>query len=86
MAEKLFAQRPRESIQYRTVVQCPHCGFKVTEKMPMRQKVRVFHCPGCNEYSHVDASQCCVFCQFARTPCPEEQQRLQQSVDDKADE
>ncbi len=71
--DKLFAQRPAKKIQFRTVVQCPHCGFKVTEKMPKNLKVKVFHCPGCNEYSQVDLSQCCIFCAFARSPCPQVQ-------------
>lgn len=74
MSDKLFAQRSQGPIQYRTVVQCPHCGFKVTEKMPMQRKVMVFHCPGCHEYTHVESSQCCIFCQFAKQACPEKQQ------------
>ncbi|NRB38675.1 MAG: hypothetical protein HRU20_09450 [Pseudomonadales bacterium] len=75
MSEKLFAQHKAERLQFRTVVQCPHCGFKVTEKMPVSRKVVVFHCPGCNEYSHVSESECCIFCQYARHACPEKQQQ-----------
>ena len=66
---------PINSVQYRTVVQCPQCGFKVTEKMPAARKGTVFHCPGCNEYSHVPSEKCCVFCLFAKLPCPEKQQK-----------
>lgn len=74
MSAKLFPPRQVTGIQLRTVIQCPHCGFKITEKMPLSRKVMVYHCPSCNEYSHVDSAQCCIFCQFARLSCPEKQQ------------
>ena len=85
MSDKLFAQRSPATIQYRTVVQCPHCGFKVTEKMPMQRKVMVFHCPGCDEYTHVAGSECCIFCQFAKQPCPEKQQAAVDAEAEKAE-
>lgn len=80
--DKLFGQKNPQRIQMRTVVQCPHCGFKITEKMPLIQKVKVFHCPGCHEYTTVEQSACCVFCEFAKQPCPEVQQRMLDKVEE----
>lgn len=68
-----------KAIVYRAVIQCPACGFKVTERMPARSKVMTFECPACQKISHATASACCVFCLYARQQCPTAQQKTQQA-------
>ena len=59
-------------LQLRSILQCPHCGFKVTEKIPLATTVRQWTCPACNKVS--EAKKHCVFCDFGTVPCALAQQ------------
>jgi len=65
------------AIHFRTVMQCPACGFKTTEKMPSEKKIVCYQCEACGINSCVSQEQCCVFCAWARDRCPEQQKREQ---------
>lgn len=62
------------SLLLRSIVQCPHCGFKVTERMPQGKKVRHFQCPACAQVLTADEQQCCIFCRYGSVKCPAAQQ------------
>lgn len=62
-----------KSIRYRSIVQCPYCGFKVTEKMPMQRKVMEYTCPACGKKTTAREDECCIFCKLGNVPCPEKQ-------------
>ncbi len=57
-------------IKTRSIVQCPHCGFKTVEHMPSVRKVMTFCCPACERSCAADDKHCCVFCQYGSVPCP----------------
>ena len=61
------------AVQLRTVVQCPLCGFKTVEQMSVVEKRPAFICPACEKTSVVTAQQCCIFCAWGRTSCPQQQ-------------
>ena len=63
----------------RSVVQCPECGFRVTEQMSLRKNPKQYQCPGCNSVTNVAEDDCCIFCVLGRTPCPPQQLK---SMDD----
>lgn len=50
----------------RAILQCPHCGFKVTEKIPA-QPLKSYECLACKKT--VQAKGCCVFCDFGTKKC-----------------
>lgn len=67
----------QKSVVYRTVLQCPACGFKVTERMPLLEKVSVFVCPACEHITRISDDACCIFCSYGRIACPQAQRAAQ---------
>lgn len=61
------------AIQLRNVIQCPACGFKVTEQMPSSRKVMAYTCVACNVTTTASESECCIFCKIGRLKCPTRQ-------------
>ncbi len=62
------------SARLRSIMQCPHCGFKVTERMPAKMKVLRWQCPACTAMIESPPTACCVFCAYGSVPCPDAQQ------------
>lgn len=58
----------------RTVISCPACGFRTTERMALIGNPRSYTCPACGKTSTITDEQCCIFCAWARHPCPARQQ------------
>jgi hypothetical protein len=59
--------------QLRNVVQCPACGFKTTEQMPLQRKVMSYQCPACQVVTSATEQECCIYCKLGRLPCPAKQ-------------
>ncbi|HEY9035633.1 MAG TPA: GDCCVxC domain-containing (seleno)protein [Pseudomonadales bacterium] len=66
------------TLQLRSIMQCPHCGFKVTERMPVNMRVLRWQCPACTAMAEPAVGACCVFCCYGSQPCPQVQQQQQQ--------
>lgn len=58
-----------QTITLRSILQCPHCGFKVTERMPAHACVIRLGCPACQR-DMLGNHEGCVFCRFGSTPGP----------------
>ena len=67
------------AVQLRSIMQCPHCGFKVTERMPANVRVLHWQCPACAAAAEPAVGVCCVFCAYGSLPCPQAQQQQQHS-------
>jgi len=61
-------------LNLRSIVQCPHCHFKVTERMSTTQQVREWECPACHKRVQASPGACCIFCEYGTVPCPAVQQ------------
>ena len=65
------------SPRLRSVLQCPHCGFKAIETMPVEACVAFHPCSACGRTIRPRPGHCCVFCSWGTVPCPPEQRRRQ---------
>ncbi len=63
------------ALRLRSILQCPHCGFKVTEQMPVDLRVQAWPCPACGATVTPKPGSCCVFCAWGSVPCPAAQRR-----------
>jgi len=53
-----------------TIITCPKCGYKVTEKMPTDYCQHSYDCKECGETLKPKRGDCCVFCSYGTVPCP----------------
>ncbi|WP_425488622.1 GDCCVxC domain-containing (seleno)protein [Litorivivens lipolytica] len=51
----------------RSIIQCPLCGFKVTERLPAGKAPSTADCVACGKA--MQARGCCVFCDFGSVRC-----------------
>ena len=56
-----------------SVITCPHCGYRATERMPADACQFFYDCRGCGELLKPKPGDCCVFCSYADRPCPPKQ-------------
>lgn len=48
---------------------CPRCGHKQGMEIPRDRCIPFYKCEGCGNIIAATGS-CCVFCDYADTPCP----------------
>jgi len=53
-----------------SVITCPHCGHKASERMPTDACQFFYDCNGCGEILKPDTGDCCVYCSFGSVKCP----------------
>jgi hypothetical protein len=58
------------SIEFRSTITCPTCGFAKSETMPVDACRFFYECEGCGAMLRPKAGDCCVFCSHASVPCP----------------
>ena len=58
------------SIELRTTITCPACGFAKAETMPVDACQFSYKCQRCGAILRPNAGDCCVFCSFGSVPCP----------------
>jgi hypothetical protein len=58
------------SIELRSTITCPACGFSKPETMPVDACQFFYECQGCGAMLRPNAGDCCVFCSFGSVPCP----------------
>lgn len=56
-----------------STITCPHCNFKMKEKMPVDRCVWSYVCTNCKSVLQAKPGQCCIFCSYGDTPCPPKQ-------------
>jgi DNA-directed RNA polymerase subunit RPC12/RpoP len=57
-----------------SVIACPHCAHRATERMPLDACQILYICKGCGAALRPRAGDCCVFCSYGSVPCPPVQQ------------
>lgn len=62
------------TLKLRSIIQCPHCGFKTTERMPVNACIFFYECPACGGIVRPKPGDCCVFCSYGTVGCPPAQQ------------
>lgn len=58
------------SIEYRSVITCPACGYQCEEEMPQDACLWFYECTNCKKLLKPLANDCCVFCSYGSVPCP----------------
>ncbi|MEK7185909.1 MAG: GDCCVxC domain-containing (seleno)protein [Patescibacteria group bacterium] len=61
-------------IKTEAAITCPRCEAKQKEKMPQDSCQYFYKCKHCGEVIRPRKGDCCVFCSYADTKCPSEQE------------
>jgi hypothetical protein len=72
-AENRRCAAGQPSLQLRSLLTCPHCGFQREETMPTDACVYFHECPGCGQVFKPKPGDCCVFCSYGTVKCPPQQ-------------
>ncbi|WP_326993616.1 GDCCVxC domain-containing (seleno)protein [Chitinophaga sp. 212800010-3] len=62
------------TIILKSVITCPHCGYKKEETMPTDACQYFYECTSCHERLKPLAGDCCVYCSYGTVKCPPMQQ------------
>ncbi len=54
-------------------ITCPECGKKKEEIMPTNKCMNMYICSSCKTNLFPKDGDCCVFCSYGDTPCPDKQ-------------
>ncbi|MCS5591710.1 MAG: hypothetical protein NZ775_04230 [Gammaproteobacteria bacterium] len=58
------------SIEIKSVITCPECGFSAEEVMPTDACQFFYECKFCNTLLKPLPGDCCVYCSYGTNPCP----------------
>jgi hypothetical protein len=58
-----------------SILTCPNCGFRKSEKMPEDACQFFYSCLNCATRLRPKPGDCCVFCSFGSVKCPPVQTR-----------
>jgi len=61
-------------MQTTSIITCPYCGHKQKEEMPIGSCVPFYICKNCKKTLTPKNKDCCVFCSYGDTKCPDKQQ------------
>ena len=64
-----------EHIKTTSIIKCPVCGKEKEEKMPTNKCMNMYICTYCGAEITPKDGDCCVFCSYGDTPCPDKQSR-----------
>jgi len=67
---KYQAARTPAEISVSSVITCPKCQFKKTEKLPTEVCQLAYTCQNCKTVLHPKKGDCCVFCTYGDHKCP----------------
>lgn len=62
-------------LEMNTVISCVLCGRTHNVQMPKYATQNVFNCPDCGYETKASSAECCVYCEYGKTPCPPQQRR-----------
>ena len=57
-----------------SIIPCPACGHRASERMPTDACQFFYDCKGCGKRLKPKAGDCCVFCSYGSVPCPSVQE------------
>lgn len=57
-----------------STLECPYCGHRQTETMPVDACQYFYECRSCQQLLKPITGDCCVFCSYGDIPCPPIQQ------------
>ena len=57
-----------------SIITCPNCGHRKTEKMPLDACQFFYDCENCKTVLKPKPGDCCVFCSYGDEPCPSRQE------------
>lgn len=60
-------------VKTEAVLTCPQCGAAQTADMPVDACQFFYDCVRCNAVIRPKPGDCCVFCSYADTRCPDKQ-------------
>lgn len=60
-------------IELKSVLTCPHCGFRKVETMRTDSCQFFYECTNCRKVLHPKPGDCCVFCSYGTVRCPSKQ-------------
>ncbi|HEY9568621.1 MAG TPA: GDCCVxC domain-containing (seleno)protein [Thalassobaculum sp.] len=58
-----------------SIITCPTCGHRETERMPTDACQFFYDCKACGARLKPTPGHCCVFCSYGTVPCPPIQTR-----------
>jgi hypothetical protein len=53
-----------------SIIQCPVCGHKKAEVMPVNACQYFYECENCKTLLKPKAGDCCVYCSYGTVKCP----------------
>ncbi len=62
-------------IIYKSVIQCPFCGFEKEEMIPVDACQFFYECTNCKKIIRPKEGDCCVFCSYGSVECPSIQKK-----------
>lgn len=63
------------SIILKSVLTCPHCGYKKEEEMPTDACQFFYECENCKKVLRPLEGDCCVYCSYGTVKCPSIQEK-----------
>jgi hypothetical protein len=60
-------------IALESIITCPHCGHRKSERMPEDACQWFYECGACRTLLKPKPGDCCVFCSYGSVPCPSRQ-------------
>jgi len=63
-----------KSINLKSIITCPECGFQKEETMPEDSCQFFYECEKCKTVLKAKKGDCCVFCSYGTVKCPSMQQ------------
>ncbi|MGE4379243.1 MAG: GDCCVxC domain-containing (seleno)protein [Candidatus Izemoplasmatales bacterium] len=64
-------------METKSVLTCPHCGYKEELTMPTETCQFFYTCSNCKKTIRPKDGDCCVFCSYGTNPCPSIQEARQ---------
>ncbi|MEM4409590.1 MAG: GDCCVxC domain-containing (seleno)protein [Candidatus Caldarchaeum sp.] len=58
---------------FESAIKCPLCGFVKLETMLADACQYFYECTNCHALLKPKPGDCCVFCSYGSTPCPQKQ-------------
>lgn len=58
------------TIEQHSEIDCPHCGHRARELMPLDACQYFYDCKGCGRLLKPKPGDCCVFCSYGSVACP----------------
>ena len=59
-----------KTIQLKSIITCPNCGYKKEETMPEDSCQFFYECESCKTVLKPKQGDCCVFYSYGTNPCP----------------